>query len=179
MPEFLKPIIDWLMELRAQAGEILIPLLPFLKVLAIILSVFFIWVIVYSVVKSNVVILKLERLVDVLGAGNLARMRSLRGWRRIQKNMKSDKMADWKTAISDADKILDDVLKMSGLQGETIDDRFNQVTDELISNANQIREAHRLRMRIEKEPELVFRKEDALAAVFIYQRAFEELKLID
>jgi hypothetical protein len=175
----MQSIVDWLLNFREQAGEFIIPILPAFKIASIIISALLLWGIIYSIVKSRWLIDRMDRLTDILGAGDLLRIRSLRGWKKIQKNIKSDKVEDWKSAIFDADKILDDVIKASGVQGETVDERFNQLAPEIISNANQVKEAHQIKKRIKDNPESVLRKEDALAAVFIYQKAFEDLKLID
>lgn len=178
MSELLNNILEYLLFFRERSGEILLPLLPYLKVGSVIISAFLLYGIFFCIIKTNWMTGKIDRWVDVLGAGDLTRLRSLRVWKKIQKNMKSENMTDWKAAIIEADKILDEILKSSGFRGETVDDRFNQITPEFIPNAAQIKEIHQFRNRIVNEPEFIIRREDAWIAIYVYQKAFEELGLL-
>jgi hypothetical protein len=178
MSELLNNILEYLFLFRERSEEILLPLLPYFKIGSVIVSVLLLYGIFFCIIKTNWITGKIERWVEVLKAGDLTRLRSLRAWKKIQKNMRSESIADWKTAIIEADKILDELLKASGFRGETIDDRFNQITPEFISNTNQIKEIHLFRNRIINEPNFIIRREDAWIAIYTYQKAFEELGLL-
>lgn len=153
--------------------------LLWLEIVSVIISGLLLWAIIYCILGSSYLRTKTEIWMDLLGVGDVGRRRQLRGWRQIQKRLKSKDMVNWKLAIAEADKILDEIFKMTGLRGETVDDRFGQVTTAQLSNIEEIMQAHKLRDRVMREPDFVITKEEAEAAIVIYQKSFKELGLLD
>ena len=179
MQKFLQTIIDLSLTFRQFIIENLGPYLPFIHGVSIVISALLLWGIIYFIFSSGWLRFKYDQWTDVLGSADIGRRRQLRGWKQILKRLKTENMSNWKLAVLEADKILDEIFKMSGYRGETVHDRFAQITPEVLSNIEKINQAHRVRDRIKQEPDFVITKEEAIEIAKIYQQSFQELGLID
>lgn len=179
----MKKLIDILIQVsldfRDWFGTALEPRLPLLYFISAILSVFLLWLIIYSMMSSHWVRYKYDMWSDILGIGDIGKRRQLRAWAQILKRLQTEDLANWKTAILEADAIFDEILKASGYKGETVHDRFAQLPEEALSIKNRIIAAHKVRDRILQEPEFEFTKQQAVEIAKVYQQAFKELGLID
>lgn len=177
--KLLDYLISLALDLREFAGNFLGPALPWLYAISITLSLLFIWGIIYTIVRSGYVNYKTEYYSDYLGLGNVGRRRQLRAWKQILKRLNSNDAAHWKLAILEADKIMDEIFKMSGYRGDTVDGRFQQVTPEVLPNIEQILEAHKVRDRIAREADFIITQQEAIEALKTYQQAFRTLGLLE
>jgi len=114
-----------------------------------------------------------------LGKTNLSKRRSVKAWKQIKKRFDIGDDSNLKLAIIEADKILDELLKISGYQGETMADRLKQLTTAQLSNINEIWGVHKLRNSIVHEPNFQISRGEAWNAIEIYKKAFKEFGLID
>lgn len=117
--------------------------------------------------------------MDYLGQGDVGKKRRLRAWNQIIERMRTNDLANWKAAVLEADRLMDDLLTGAGYRYDTVDERFKAITPEELSNAVQIQEAHRLRNRIAQEPDFTVTKEEALEILRVYKKAFQEFALLD
>lgn len=183
MKDFLDKIaensINYFYKFREFSTEIFGPILPWVKVIAIIISFLLLIGIIYTVVRSGYVGFKIERWIDIFGVGDIGRRRQLRIWKQIRKLMKSKEMSNWKKAIMGCDAVFDEILKASGYRGKTVHERFKQLPSTAISNYEKMMAAHRVRDRVMQEPDFTITQEDAAEVVGIYEQAFSELGLID
>src|SRR3989338_7651808 len=172
-------VIQFSIQASGIIGNFLDENLLWLRIVSFIISGLLLWGIIYCILGSSYLKTKTDQWMDFLGVGDVGRRRQLRGWRQIKKRLKTDEMTNWKLAIAEADKILDEIFKMSGLRGETTEDRFKQVAQTQLSNIEEIMQAHKLRDRVMREPDFVISQEEAGAAIAIYQKAFKKLGLLD
>lgn len=183
MNEFIKDVIDATikvtLDFREAAGAYLGPRLYIFQLMSLVISGVLIWGIIYTVSKSGWLNKRIENWMDFLGVGDVGKRRQLRAWNQIVKRIKTNDMSNWKVAILEADKILDDIIKASGFRADTHDERIKQVMPEVLSNIEQIREAHRVRNRIAQEPDFTITREEAIATLKIYKAAFQEYGLLD
>lgn len=149
------------------------------QLVSLIISSILVMAIVWLIVKSNFIAEKTGYFFDVLGKASLSKKRSLKALKQIQKRFKIGDESNLKMAIIEADKILDELLKVSGYKGETMSDRLKLLTSAQLSNINEIWEAHKLRNRIVHEPNFHLTRGEAWNAVEIYKKAFKEFGLID
>lgn len=148
-----------------------------LRILSVLLSGLFLWGIIHIVAKTNYLAIKAEQYINILGAGHLPRYRAVRGWRQILKRLASKDPQQWKIAVLEADKILDEILKMSGYLG-SMDEKLDLLTSAQLSNIKEIKTAHKIRNLISVDPVFEFSQESAARALEIYKKAFIELNLI-
>lgn len=134
--------------------------------------------IIYYLLKINFLKENVEYFFDVLGAKDIPRRRTLKAWKQIQKRLKMRETNQLKLAILEADRILNEILKMAGYQGKTIDERLQQITSAQLSNIEEIKQARKIRSRIANEPDFIITPNEAEIAIDIYRKAFQELNLI-
>ena len=91
----------------------------------------------------------------------------------------SSEQQDWKIAILEADKILDEILKMSGYIGSNLDDRLELINQENLATLIEVKKAHNLARRIIEDPIMELKKEDAIIHLKSYKKAFIELNLLE
>lgn len=179
MNGFLNTLIKSALDLRAWSDNFFGPALPWFYGASLIISLLLLWGIIYCVLGSGYINYRVDYYSDLLGVKNVGRRRQLRGWKQILKYLASDNAINWKIAILEADKILDEIFKLSGYVGENEDQRLEQVTPEILSNIDKINEAHKIRNRIAREPDFIINKQEAVEILKIYQQAFQELGLLD
>ncbi len=134
--------------------------------------------VIYYLVKLNFVGERLEHYIDVLGSKNISKRRTLRAWKQIRKRLKTKNESQFKLAILEADRILNEILKMAGYKGKDLDEILKQITPAQLSNINEIWQVHKLRNRISSEPDFLISLNEAEIAIDIYKKAFQELNLI-
>lgn len=179
MQKAIDIIIKSVLDFREAALNFIGPNLYIFQLISVVISGVLLWGIIYCISRTGWLNKKIEIGMDYLGVGDVGKRRQLRAWQQIVKKIKTDNMSNWKTAILEADKILDDILKASGYRADTADERFKQLTPETISNLPQLETAHRLRNRVAQEPDLTLTKDEALATLKIYKKSFQEFGLLD
>ncbi|MEK7611786.1 MAG: hypothetical protein AAB407_00335 [Patescibacteria group bacterium] len=134
----------------------------------------------WLLVKSKFFISKADDWADALFAGNtLMKRRTLRGWKTIVKDLGTDDAKKHKDAILLADLIFGEILRLAGYRGQTVHERLDQVPPGVLPNIEGLRRAHKMRDAFHKgtAPELT--RDEAIAIVGEYRRAFQEFGLID
>lgn len=184
MENFIKTttdaIVKYFFGFRETAGGILGPMLPALQVIALVLSGVFLWFTIYFIAKSRWLNSRIiEKGMDYFGIGDVGRLRQLRAWNNVVKRMQTNEMANWKLAIMEADRVLDEVLKVSGFRAATVDERFKQLGPEMFTNLAELQEAHHVRNRVVQEPDFIISKDDALKVLRVYKKSFQEAGLLD
>ena len=178
IPKIFSSAVDYLFIFRDWAGGVLVPALPWLIVVSVIISGFFLWGIFYSISGSGYGPKKLDEYLDFFRI-NVGKRRQIRAWKNIISGAKSNNPDLWKKAILDADSMFDEILKMSGYRGITVHDRFQQLPREAISNYDQILAAHQVRDKIRQDEEFFPTQSEAIEVLKVYQKTFQELGLLD
>lgn len=98
-----------------------------------------------------------------------------RKWSIIAKKSESLKTGDWKLAVIEADKFLDDLLKRLGYGGESMGDRLKKLDAGKIAGLDQIWRAHKIRNDIVHNSEYEPSKGEIDFALETYERALQDL----
>lgn len=175
----LKAILDVILQFRSWVGSWVEPNLIWFQFFSVLLSGLFLWGIIYIITRVNYFDMKVEKYMDLFGMGNLTKRRSLKGWEQIRKRIVSDVQQDWKLAVLEADKILDEILKMAGYLGSDLTQKLDVLTPENLASLAEIKSAHSLARKIMSDPALDLKKEDAITALKSYKKAFIELNLLE
>lgn len=149
------------------------------QIISFFISVILLFFVVYFIVKLNIVGEKVDEFADILGKADISRRRSLKAWKQIQKRLKTKDDAQIKLAVIEADRIFDEILKRSGYQGGTADERLKQITPEQLSNIAEVLQARRIRNRLASEQDFKLTIGEAESLIEIYKKAFQEFGLID
>ncbi len=173
------PIINVAVQAREFFGPWFALHLHALQISSLILSGIFLWAIIYITIKSNYWAIKEEQFMDMLGKGDVSKTRSLKAWQQIKERLATSDPQQWKLAILEADKILNNILKMSGYLGQTLEDKLELITPAQLANVEDVVKAHRVCHKISTEPDFMLTQEEALTVMTIYRDSFRALNLID
>lgn len=169
-------IIDNLNIIRDQYLSIL----PKLELASFIISALLLGGIIYILFKFGYLAEKTDFWSDVLvGAGRHSRRQVSRGWKRILKLTSGGNAGDWRTALTGADDILDELLKLADYQGNNLEERLANISPAQLNVIKDLRDAHQLVRRLRREPDYLPSKETVDEAVYAYGQAFRELRLLD
>ena len=99
-------------------------------------------------------------------------------WFRLERLMKSKDKNQLKLAIIEADKILDNILKEIGYEGDSLMERIEKLDPSLVPSVSDLKRAHRFRNKIVHESGFDFSINEAETILSIYEQAFRKLGLI-
>jgi hypothetical protein len=112
-------------------------------------------------------------------AGSVAPTGVLRQqWSALVAHLDSPHESDWKVAVIEADKLVDDALARAGFSGETFGDRLSNIQPGTLLSLDGVWWAHKIRNRIAHEADYFLRYTEARQAVGYYEAALTELQLI-
>ena len=98
-------------------------------------------------------------------------------WEEVQRHITSTREAEWKFAVIEADKVVDDILKNS-YPGETMGERLMNISQGQLETLNGLWEAHKIRNRLVHDANYFLRYAEAKRAVILYERALKELQAL-
>jgi hypothetical protein len=99
-------------------------------------------------------------------------------WNTILSHLDSVRESDWKHAVMEADKLVDDSLARAGFGGATFGDRLSNIKPGTLLSLDGVWWAHKIRNRLAHEIDYFLRYTEARQAVGYYEAALAELQLI-
>ncbi|OGN01387.1 MAG: hypothetical protein A3B91_03650 [Candidatus Yanofskybacteria bacterium RIFCSPHIGHO2_02_FULL_41_29] len=157
----------------ANIAEILIRL----KLTSVIFSVIFFAIAFYFIYEfrklSRFKLLKAKSLIRPPKAayGGASQSR----WEEVVRHIESSSEAEWKLALIEADKLVDNLLKSAGFTGDTMGERLTNVEKGQLANLEGLWEAHKIRNKIVHDVNYFLRYGEAKRAVELYEKILEEL----
>ena len=101
-----------------------------------------------------------------------------KSWQNIAKKLRSGDEPEYKLAIIEADETLNDILEKVGYSGETLEEKIDKVSLVVISNKEEILEAHKVRNSIVYNPNYKIELEEAKKLLEIYRKALTDLGML-
>ncbi len=99
-------------------------------------------------------------------------------WDNILRYANSIRDSEWKLAIVEADKLVDEVLQERGFPGETMGERLMLMAPNQLASLQDLWDAHKLRNLLVHEMNYQMKHEQALAATRAFERVLRELGAI-
>ncbi len=99
-------------------------------------------------------------------------------WEVIMRNLDSTHEAQWKIAVIEADKLIDEALTHAGFPGATFGDRLSNIQPGTLLSLDGLWWAHKIRNRIAHETDFFLRYTEARQALGYFEAALAELQLI-
>ncbi len=96
-------------------------------------------------------------------------------WQEILKHIESTNEGEWKFAVIEADKLVDDLLRSSGFPGETMGERLVNIDKSQLVSLDRLWEAHKTRNRLVHDANYFLRYAEAKKAVRLYEETLKEL----
>jgi len=154
-------------------------LLNFIKIGFIFFDFLFLIIIVYFLATTSFLKwLFLQDLYEFFSYKPLAHKKIKEKWKTINLRLSSDLEGDHKLAILETTKIFNDTLELMGYQGETLEEKINQIPKEILENINELKGALRVYKNIIEDPSYKLKKETAKQIILTYEKIFKNLNLI-
>jgi len=99
-------------------------------------------------------------------------------WEAVMSRLESTHEADWKVAVIEADKLVDDAMASHGYAGESFGDRLMNIEPGALVSLDGLWWAHRIRNRLAHEPDFFLRYTEARQALSYYEQTLRELNLV-
>jgi hypothetical protein len=150
-----------------------------LKIIAAVLTVIFIGGILYFLRNSGYIMFFYgSDLRDFFMVGGGASKKIAKQWTLIARRINSTNDSDWKLAIIEADKFVDDVVRHLGGQGSTLGERLNSLPAGTIQNLDALWAAHKVRNNIVHDPDYRFTQDKAREVVSQYEEVLKEFEVL-
>lgn len=153
------------------------PLLPYLKLISVALTIILVYgIVVYwrkltSLYASELRLLYPEQIPATLAINPQ--------WQRILDHSESQNENDWRQAILEADIMLDDLLDKLSLPGDTMADKLKAVEKSDFLTLDNAWEGHKVRNQIAHEgAAYILTQREARRVIALYQSVFDEFKMI-
>lgn len=148
-----------------------------MKIIFLLLSLFFIGFIIFALIKTRWLrVLMTWDWIEFFTYRHFGLVNVNRKWRRIQKRFEMGKEPESKLAIIEADTLLDGVLKEMGYAGQTLDERLDVLTLDVLANLEEVRKAHQIRSNIVHDLSYHLDRETAKKVLNIYEKALINLQ---
>lgn len=99
-------------------------------------------------------------------------------WDEVERHINSTREAEWKFAVIEADKLVDDVLKGAEFQGDTMGERLMNIQPGQLTTLQGLWEAHKIRNRLVHDVNYFLRYTEAKRAVGLYEKTLKELQAL-
>ena len=146
------------------------------KIIFIIVSIIFLVAIVYYLFNTSYLRhLFIYDLEDASSRKDYGRSRISRRWGKIKKRLEKDNEAEYKLALIEADKMLDDILKRMGYGEETLNEKLKRLSLSDVSNLEELLKANEICQNIVHDPDYRLNKEKAGEIISIFEKSFKDL----
>ncbi|MBZ9569811.1 hypothetical protein KJA16_02715 [Patescibacteria group bacterium] len=151
----------------------------FLKILFLIISLFFLFGIIYFLLKTGwLKRLFLQDLVEFLSFKPYAIRKVSQTWKKIIKGLEKVSESETKLAIIEADDLLNEILERMGYPGETLGEKLKQLSEVILPNLDEVWKAHKIRSNIVHDPTYRLSLGEARKVLEIYEKALLKLEAI-
>lgn len=96
-------------------------------------------------------------------------------WKEVREHLESFRDVEWKFAVIEADRMLNDILEKAGFVGEGLGEKLTLMNKNELVFLDEVWEAHRLRNTIVHDDQYRIRRDEARRAVNYFEKALREL----
>ena len=170
---------DQINEITNNAGAIAsssLAVLKYIAVLAVVILIgFFVWLFLKSGREAKEKVVHLARSINPpeIASGPIKAR-----WEEIERHLNSYRDAEWKFAIIEADKLVEDVLGKAGFKGETMADKLKSITTYQLSCLSGLWDAHKLRNLLVHNTEFDLKHNEVRYAIDQYAKVLKELNVL-
>jgi len=150
----------------------------YLKIIFIIFALIFLGSIIILLLKSTWLKRRLlEDLVEIVVYRPFGAKRTFKQWAKISKRLETEKEAECKLAIIEADGLLNDILRKMGYSGETMGEILKQLDSATLPSIDPIWEAHKTRNNVVHDPDYKLTLDQAKKVLGVYEKALRDLEM--
>lgn len=144
-------------------------------ILSLILGVILVWI---TIKMSDLYKAKIKETIEGLTPPPEAVTAYDNRWQEIRRHVDSFVEAEWKLAVIEADKFVDDVLKTAGFAGESMGERLMLIKPDQIINLQYLWDAHKLRNLLVHDANFRLTHQQALFAINAFESVLKELSAL-
>ena len=154
-------------------------LINFLKTVAYITTPILVGLITLIVIKL-IQLLKVTRAVVSITGPEISSTPASGGalqarWDEILQHIGSTREGEWKFAVIEADKLVDDTLRSAGYPGDTLGERLMNIESGQIQTLDGLWDAHKTRNRLVHDTNYFLRYSVAKRVIQLYEETLKEL----
>lgn len=150
-----------------------------IKIIFLFFSAFFLSFIIWALFNTSW--LKkafLQDLIEFLTYKPYGMKKFTKEWGKIKKRLETGLESELKLATIEADSLLNETLKRTGYPGESLGERLDKVTTDILPNLEEVRKVHEIRNNIIHDPTYRLSLEETKKALAIYEKALIELQTL-
>jgi len=152
-------------------------LYPIKMVFAIFSALFFLGTAWFFLKTSWFKKIFLQDFVEILTYKGYWNIGAKNKWRKITNKLKKHKEKDCKSALIEADDMLDEALAQLGYAGNSLEERLSQIREDMVSNMSEIHQAHTIIGGVKHEPNYKLSVNQADWVLDIYRKLFRDLEI--
>lgn len=150
-----------------------------IKIIFILISLFLFGFIIFVLVKTTwLKRLFIWDLQEFFTRRPFGVLKIGKGWEGIEARLGTQMESEWKLAIIEADKMLDDTLNRMGFGGHSLGERLERLTTATLPNLEEIKTAHKVRNNIIHDPTYKLILDEAKKTILIYKKALTDLEAL-
>ncbi|OIP76020.1 MAG: hypothetical protein AUK07_00405 [Parcubacteria group bacterium CG2_30_36_21] len=147
------------------------------KIIFIIISIIFFAMIVYYALNTTYLRrLFIQDLEDASSWKDYGRSKIFKKWQKIKKRLKKDNEAEYKLALIEAGKILDDILKKMGYGEKSLSDKLRHLSSSHVSNLEELLKVNEICQNVIRDPDYKLNKEKAEEIINILEKSLKDLE---
>lgn len=146
------------------------------KIVSAIVSFIFLFLATYFIIQfQKLAAIKYQKSKSAIKTAETSRGASGSKWDEVMRHMESPREAEWKFAIVEADKLVDDLLKSAGYPGESMGERLMNIEKGQLLGLQGLWEAHKVRNKLVHDVNYFLRYAEARRAIQLYEAVMREL----
>ena len=170
--DILNPNIVSFLTAPSMEGELLIA-----KIVFIFISLVFLVFIILGLLGTGWLrLLLIQDLAEFMTFRPYGVRRIEKNWRRIKERLNSGMESEYKLSISDADGLLDDILKKMGYAGSNLEERLGSLTEVSLPNIEEVKQSHQTRNTIIRDPDYRLSLDEARKTLDVYEKTLRDLQ---
>ncbi len=152
--------------------------LLYLRIIFIVISSFFLLSIIILLLRSSWMKDRyLEALTEFVTYRPFGVKETFKQWNKIVKRLETDREAEYKLAVIEADGLLESVLERMGYKGDNFVQRLEQIDPSVLPNLEEVWKAHKTRNNIVHDPDYRLILAQAKTMLEIYEKALRDLEM--
>jgi hypothetical protein len=163
--------------------ETLSDILPIVKIISFVVIVVFLGLLFVIKKMSSEPVKPQKESAEVKEAQTAISSKGFPGaltarWEEVIRHMDSNVEAQWRFAIIEADKLVDDLLRRAGFPGDGMGERLMNIKSGELQTIDDLWEAHKLRNRIAHDINYFLRYTEAKRAIGQFEATLRELNAL-
>jgi len=147
-----------------------------IKIIFLFFSSFFLGFIIWALINTTwLKRLIIQDLKEFLTFRPYGMKKFDKEWKKIEERLDTGFEAEAKLALIEADSLLNEALNRLGYPGESLGERLDKITTDILSNLDEVHLAHKIRNNIIHDPTYKLNLEEAKKTLSIYEKALIDL----